>query len=297
MKHFLHHLFFPRESNNHRSKVLHHDALFLFIAFLFTTFVFIQGMQREYPAVLGDAASISIDDLLQYTNLQRHVNGLKPLKLNTELSHAAELKAKDMLAKNYWAHVSPDGTTPWVFIKEAGYTYMYAGENLARGYDTSASVVDAWMHSPTHRDNLLSPHYTDIGFAVREGSLVGYNTVLVVQEFGSPYAVGGVASDTSANTPTSPKEAAMGDFQPDSQPLPTMAKPEVIEKKPFIDITALKQHVAFFFLCFFIAILAIDAIIVERKKLARVFSHNLDHMLFLAFILAVGILIGRGLVL
>ena len=131
MRDFLHHLFIPRSSNNHRSKLLHHDALLLVVALLFAGFIFLQGMHREYPAVLGDAASVSIDDLLKYTNLQRQINNLPPLKLNNNLNHAAQMKAKDMFAKDYWAHVSPDGTTPWVFIKDSGYNYMYAGENLA----------------------------------------------------------------------------------------------------------------------------------------------------------------------
>lgn len=299
MQSFLHHLFFPRPSNNHRAKLLHHDALFLAVAFFFATFIFIQGMHREYPAVLGDAASVSIGDLLKYTNLQRQTNGLPALTLNDQLSKAAQLKADDMFAKNYWAHVAPDGTTPWVFIKKSGYDYLYAGENLARGYDTSASIVDAWMHSPTHRENLLSPNYKDIGFAVQSGTLVGYNTVLVVQEFGSPYSVQNLSSGqvNVPSSPTSPKEAPMGDIKPDNQPLVAGKEAPAVEKKPVFDVTSVKRNISFFFLIFFIGILAIDAIIVERKQIVRLFSHNLDHMLFLIFILAAGILIGRGLIL
>jgi hypothetical protein len=296
MRDFLHHLFIPRASNKHRSKLLHHDALVLAVAFLFAGFIFIQGMHHEYPAVLGDSASVTVDDLLKYTNLQRQVNGLPPLKLNNDLTQAADMKGKDMFAKDYWAHVSPDGTTPWVFIKKSGYNYLYAGENLARGYDTSASVVDAWMHSPEHRDNLLSPHYTDIGFSVQTGTLVGYNTVLVVQEFGSPYTTAGDSVGTqtppSANA-AAPKEAPMGDITKPTIDL--TAKPTT--SQPLIDLTSLKRNISFFFLIFFIAVLALDALIIERKKIVRVFSHNLDHMLFLAFIVIAGILIGRGFIL
>lgn len=301
MKHLLHHYLFPRSSNNHRSKVLHHDALLLVVAFLFASFVFIQGMHREYPAVLGDAASVSIDDLLKFTNMQRQINGLAPLKMNDELSHAAELKAHDMFAKDYWAHVSPDGTTPWVFIKDSGYSYLYAGENLARGYDTSAAVVDAWMHSPSHRDNLLSPHYTDIGFAVQSGTLVGYNTILVVQEFGSPYSAGETAvSGQTASPPSNtspPKEAPMADIKGGTIVPVSEGAVASVQSKPLVDMTSFKKTFAMAFLVFFIAVLAIDAIIVERKQIARIFSHNVDHMLFLLFILAAGILIGRGVVL
>ena len=64
-----------------------------------------------------------------------------------------------MIAKNYWAHNAPDGASPWSFFKNVGYRYLYAGENLARDFGDSASVVNAWMNSPTHRDNLLSGRY------------------------------------------------------------------------------------------------------------------------------------------
>ncbi|MGI8420439.1 MAG: CAP domain-containing protein [Candidatus Levyibacteriota bacterium] len=299
MRDFLHHLFIPRASNKHRSKLLHHDALFLAIAVLFAGFIFIQGMHREYPAVLGDAASVTVDDLLKYTNLQRQINGLPALKLNNDLNHAAQMKGKDMFAKDYWAHVSPDGTTPWVFIKNSGYNYQYAGENLARGYDTSTSVVDAWMHSVEHRDNLLSPHYTDIGFSVQTGTLVGYNTVLVVQEFGSPYAVGGDSASTgqvppyAASNASEPKEALMGDIKKPTIDL-SAAKSS---SQPLVDLTSLKRNISFFFILFFIAVLALDALIIERKNIVRAFSHNLDHMFFFAFILLAGILIGRGFIL
>src|SRR5581483_4473703 len=129
MKHFLRHFLIPHESNNHRSRVLHHDSLLIVITLLFAGLIVIQGTHKEYPSVLGDATSITTADLLKYTNLEREANGLAPLNLNPQLSHAAELKAHDMFAKDYWAHVSPDGTTPWVWIRDSGYNYLYAGEN------------------------------------------------------------------------------------------------------------------------------------------------------------------------
>lgn len=298
MKHFLHHLFFPHSSNNHRAKLLHHDALLVAIALIFAAFVFIQGTYREYPAVLGDKASVSTEDLLRYTNMQREANGLKPLTLNQQLSKAAQLKAEDMFAKDYWAHVSPDGTTPWVFIKKSGYDYLYAGENLARGYDTSASIVDAWMHSPTHRDNLLSSNYTDIGFAIQTGSLLGSDTVLVVQEFGSPYTVQNLSNGNTGNaSPASPKIVPIGDYDTaGNKPLVANASTKV-QNQPLFDLTSFQRNFSFFFLIFFIGLLAIDALIVERKQIARLFSHNTDHMLFLVFVLLAGILIGKGLIL
>lgn len=309
MKKFLLHFFTPHESNNHRPRVLHHDSLILIITFLFAGLIVIQGIHKQYPAVLGDSTSITTAQLLEYTNLEREANGLPPLTLNPELTHAAQLKAKDMFAKDYWAHVSPDGTTPWVWIRDSGYNYLYAGENLARGFDSSQDVVTAWMNSPEHRANLLSPNYTDIGFAVQTGTLTGTETTLVVQEFGSPYNADGTVTVPNVPSPTPiPAGALAAAGLPTASSTakvigsvkinePTAMNPQSPTEPALIDASSLKRNISFAIIGFFLIILAIDAIIVERRQIVRVFSHNVDHMLFLLFILLAGIIIGRGVIL
>jgi len=317
MKRLLRHLLIPHESNNHRSRVLHHDFLLIIIAFLCAGLIIMQGTSRQYPAVLGASTSaITVADLLKYTNLQREANGLAPLTLNPELTHAAQLKAKDMFAKDYWAHVSPDGTTPWVWIHDSGYDYLYAGENLARGFTSSSDVVTAWMNSPEHRANMLSPNYTDIGFAIQDGTLTGTQTTLVVQEFGSPYNADGTVKQNpvpSGDLSPSPTPiGAIGSALPTASPAPhvvvsnvQIGQPSALagqsgsqnQNQPLVDANSLKRTISFAFLGFFVAILALDAIVVERKKIARIFSHNIDHMLYLLFILLAGIIIGRGVIL
>lgn len=311
MKNFLHHLFIPRHTNNYRPRVLHYEIIFLIVAFLMSGLITLAGVEKQYPAVLGDSTSISIQDLLTYTNIKRQANGLAPLKLNAKLSSAADHKAHHMFAKNYWAHVAPDGTTPWVFIKDSGYQYLYAGENLARGFDSGQAVVDAWMDSPTHRENMLSPNYTDIGFAVLPGTLTGSDTVLVVQMFGSPYTPKdengqlaavptGLAPPVNTNEPTltpepSPTpEAVTASTDQDPKDLAGVAS---VQSTPLLDVNSVKQNISYFFLLFFIFVLVLDAVIIERKKIVRAFSHNLDHILFLLFILVAGIIIGRGVIL
>jgi len=314
MRHFLRHLFIPHESNRHRARVLHYDSLLLVIAFLISALIVMQGIHRQYPAVLGDSTgNITVADLLKDTNMEREANGLAPLNLNPELTHAAEMKAKDMFAKDYWAHVSPDGTTPWVWIRDSGYDYLYAGENLARGFNTSADVVTAWMNSPEHRANMLSPNYTDIGFAVQSGTLTGSDTTLVVQEFGSPYKANATTADTSSVSSVSPTPvpsgfiaAALPVASPSSKVImntvqigePTaLAGQAAAQNQPLIDASSLKRNISFGIIGFFLLIFAIDAIIVERKQIARIFSHNVDHILFLLFILLVGIIVGGGAIL
>ena len=136
--------------------------------------------------ILGDENNLTIAQLLTDTNKQRTGNSLEPLKLNDKLSAAAKAKADDMIATGYWAHDAPNGTTPWEWIDGAGYKYSYAGENLARGFNTSTGVIDAWMESPTHRSNVLGSEYTDVGFAAVNGVMDGKSTTLIVAMYGRP---------------------------------------------------------------------------------------------------------------
>ena len=135
--------------------------------------------------VLGYASNINSDELLKYTNQRRVDFGLEPLSMNSALSKAAQKKAEDMFKYGYWAHVSPTGTEPWSFILAQDYDYVFAGENLARNFSRSKDVVDAWFASPSHRENLLNRNYRDMGFAITNGVLDGYETTVVVQMFGN----------------------------------------------------------------------------------------------------------------
>jgi uncharacterized protein YkwD len=136
-------------------------------------------------SILSESQSLTEDELIALTNQEREKTGLKPLVQNKLLDIAAASKAEDMISKNYWSHFSPAGVGPWTFIKNANYPYIYAGENLARGFTTSSSVIDSWMGSKEHRENMLSPNYTEVGFAIKNGSLTGEETTLVIQMFGS----------------------------------------------------------------------------------------------------------------
>lgn len=139
------------------------------------------------PHALYSADVISAQDLLRETNNNRIAVGLAPLNLNDTLSRAAEAKAQDMVTNGYWDHFRPgDHKAPWDFIKEAGYTYKVAGENLARGFRTAGGITQAWMHSPAHAANLLSPRYHDVGFAtVYTYDSDGERVLLTVQMFGA----------------------------------------------------------------------------------------------------------------
>lgn len=126
------------------------------------------------------------EDFLALTNSERARAGLPALVLQDQLSRAARAKALDMITKGYWDHFRPgDNKAPWAFIREAGYDYRSAGENLARGYQTPQGVTLAWMNSPSHRANILSHKYTEVGFAsVRVINAEGNSILFTVQMFG-----------------------------------------------------------------------------------------------------------------
>jgi hypothetical protein len=320
---FLHHLFVPRESNNHRARLFHIQPLLLLITILFIGNLLTPHIQEKYPQVLGITANVSIDELVTLTNQKRAEAGLSPLTLNSQLSQAASLKAQDMLAKNYWAHNAPDGTTPWYFIRSAGYEYTYAGENLARGFSTANEALNAWMASPGHRDNILSPHYKDIGFAVQVGTLTGDETVLIVEEFGSQSggtaAVGSGDVKNAITIPTtapSPLPTVIAQVIPSVIPtsIPTIAPTSIVlptvsiepipsalvasvTNKPLIDITSSYRFIAMAITMIFLLILVIDVIVIKRKQIIRIASHNVDHILYLLFILLTLMLFGSGVVL
>lgn len=290
MREFLHHLFLPRSSNNHRPKVLHHSSLILLVTFLVISAVVVSSVKTDYAGVLGATTDITAQDLLAITNKDRMTNGLQPLTLNSELSQAALMKAKYMFDKNFWAHNAPDGTTPWVFIKNAGYNYVYAGENLARGFTSSSDVVDAWMASPTHRQNMLSPNYQEIGFAIMDGKLLGENTTLVVEMFGNTtntVQTSGISDQPAQITP----QVQQG--TPNSSGIVIGS----VVKQPFFDSKVIASNIAVLILGLFILVLIVDMIVIQRKNVARVVGHNLDHILFFVTILILILLFGRGITL
>ena len=127
---------------------------------------------KAYPEKIPTFTSEQ-EELLRLTNEQRVAYGLGKLALNAELDRSAEAKCNDMEVNNYWDHGD------WESFMTVDATKM--GENLAKGYENNAQVVQGWMNSPTHRDNLLDSQFITVGFATCDGPQ--HN--LVVQHFAS----------------------------------------------------------------------------------------------------------------
>lgn len=159
--------------------------------------------------VLAYATSMSSSALLASTNQERTKAGSGTLTINNRLSAAAQAKANDMVARNYWSHNTPDGHEPWIFIQNAGYSYLKAGENLAYGFDNGADTVAGWMNSASHKANLLDSAFTEVGFGFANSENyngTGQETVVVAM-YGKPQVL---ASGGSAPViPTSPTPAAI----------------------------------------------------------------------------------------
>ena len=311
---FLHHLFLPRESNNHRAKLLHHSSLLVLIIGLFIFGAGFSFTASHNEAVLGISYSITPHELLILTNQKRQDAGLPPLTMNDALTQAATRKAQDMLTKNYWAHIAPDGTTPWYFIKSSGYEYIYAGENLARGFYSTGDVVTAWMASPSHRENVLSPNYKHVGFSIQEGPLTGDETVLVVQEFGSTRSTTTAVQTESAPqvTPEVPRVTPVVVIAvdlptptpttlPPQSPTPTVVSAPMSQSQvaayrndPLINKPQAQKSIALFIILGLLFLLILDIVITKKKGITRILSHNLDHVIFFGILLIIIILITKG---
>lgn len=278
MKDLLRDYLFPYHKNNFRSRLLHHKSIFLSIALILFASFFLTTLRTNFPKVLGVSYDITSSQLLYFTNLKRQENGTSPLSLNDKLSLAAKEKAADMFSNGYWAHNSPDGKTPWVFIKNSEYTYVYAGENLARGFQNSDEVIKAWMASPDHRDNMLSRNYSEVGFAVMKGKLLGEETVLVVEMLGNT-SLGSPGSKVSTIPPASSELVLSRN-----------------ESNPIISSLSLSKNLSVIIAVIFITVLVLDMFVIERRKITRFVGHNLDHIFFFIAILSVIFILARGVI-
>lgn len=101
--------------------------------------------------------------VVDLVNQERGKSGLKPLNMRDDLNKVAETKSADMVNKGYFSHQSPTYGSPFDMLKRFGISYRTAGENIAQGQRTPGEVVDAWMKSPGHRQNILNSQFDSIG--------------------------------------------------------------------------------------------------------------------------------------
>ncbi len=146
-------------------------------------------------------AAVNAAEVVALTNEERAHESVPVLQRNALLDEAAQMKAQDMAAKGYYAHVSPDGVTPMYWVEKAGYKYLIIGENLVVNRTDAEQVVDAFMGSPGHKANILRKDFTEIGVGVANGVYKGKDATFTVQIFAAPYprAIAAVSQSSKEN--------------------------------------------------------------------------------------------------
>lgn len=291
----LRHFFTPHHTNNYRARVLHNSILTLIIAAFLTFTAATHYFQSTPLKILGFKSSVTVQEVIEQTNKERVSHGLKPLKISQQLSQAAKGKAQDMFINDYWAHTSSAGLTPWDFIIDAGYSYSYAGENLAKDFRNTQSMLRAWMNSPTHRENIISDKYEEVGITVLEGNLQGEDTVLVVQMFGNKTAQAGQVTAQEENSQT--QEPSIAGQQEEIPQVAEITPQEEIQAQEetkeiitppqphLLDNFNLKKTASITITSLMLAVLLLDLVIAESKNLSRRVGKNWAHLIFINVIL------------
>jgi len=120
--------------------------------------------QSSYAASIEiQPPSIKSEEIIKLTNLERKKHNLNELKYSPQLARLAEIRIIDMKAQHYFSHTNPQGEGLRYFLKQIDYDYLIAGENLAINFYDNHEVVQAWMGSSSHKNNILNPLYKEIG--------------------------------------------------------------------------------------------------------------------------------------
>jgi uncharacterized protein YkwD len=130
-----------------------------------------EGDRYGNPFKQNDATQDSLaQQVLALVNQERQNVGAPPLQLDAEAERAAKVHSEDMLGRNFFDHISPEGWDPSARLQMTGASgYSGFGENIALGQQTPAAVMTAWMNSPGHRANILNPTFTHLGVGIASG--------------------------------------------------------------------------------------------------------------------------------
>jgi len=138
----------------------------------------------QAKCIVTEDADVLADRVLQLVNLERVEAGVAPVVKSDALTGLAQDYACRMIEGGFFGHTDPDtGYGPGERAVAGKYLFWNIGENLAAGQTTAADVMRVWMDSPSHRDNILDPRWTEVGIGVRYG---GADSIYWVQEFGDP---------------------------------------------------------------------------------------------------------------
>lgn len=176
------------------------------------------------PAIAADVSgSVSVSyksateaDLADYANkvavlvnTERRKNGLPELRVLPVLQNAAQKRADEITQE--FAHTRPDGSSCFTVLEEYGLKYYYVGENIAAGQTSPENVMNAWMNSEGHRNNILHTEfmYIGVGVTLKNGRLYWSQLFLKYNDFPEAYY------PTDKTEPQPSKEPKYGDLNSD----------------------------------------------------------------------------------
>ncbi|MBI4050109.1 MAG: CAP domain-containing protein [Candidatus Doudnabacteria bacterium] len=304
--------FIARQENNYRPPVLSYKAFLIYALVLLLLRLFLLAPP---PA---EAAAVESGLIMNLINSERAARNIPTLLLSPALNTAADGKSSDMLARDYFAHIDPDGDYVWGRIVKAGYApYKILGENLAIDFSTSEGMVKAWVDSPTHRANMLNTDFIDQGLKTLYGNFQERYTNVTTSLFGALYPVAGEsaarpAPQTVPNPPPPEPKEALSQTINNLPPAPTDATltaplarekyilPGLVEEIKTV-IPAPKaageqqpfwpRLVFTLFGVVMLAILTIDTIIIYGRQIITGRGHSSYHFLNFFLLVIISILI------
>ena len=218
--------FIANPENEFQPKILNFKVIFVVALAL--------GLTRLLlPLSVAESVAVNSSTLMSLINNERSQRNLPTLLTHQSLVGAANIKAQDMIDRDYFAHIDPDGKYIWNEIVAAGYSpYKILGENLAVDFSTSEGMVQAWIDSPTHRGNLLHPDFVNQGLTAIYGDYQGRYTNLTASLFG--------ALAISTPTPPPPPPPPPPVVTPPVQSETITAPPETPETENVVNPTVSK---------------------------------------------------------
>ncbi len=159
-------------------------TIFIFVMFILvesislatyqTTVLETQQKNKVVEYMVKQEAKLTQEEqkTLNLINEYRQQNGLSELRTFEKIQDIAQLKAKDIVQHEYFSHISPNLGTPFEMLKNNNINYTIAGENLA-GNITPEKAVEAWINSPSHKENILGEKYKYTGICVIESPVYG----------------------------------------------------------------------------------------------------------------------------
>ncbi|MBI4050467.1 MAG: hypothetical protein HY396_00625 [Candidatus Doudnabacteria bacterium] len=309
--------FIASAENNYRPPALSYKAFIIYGLILLILRLLLGTISAQGSAVESDV-------LMSLINQERSQRNVGELITHSSLLTAATQKSQDMIDRDYFAHIDPDGNYVWPKIVAAGYTpYRILGENLAVDFPTSEGMVKAWIDSPTHRANLLHPDFVDQGLVALYGDYKSRYTNLTTSLFGTlaqiiqpkpevkseppvaylpppspepaptpkpeitPPPATATSTITASATPTISTTAPAGPASDITQEAPVSAPPIKAYPSPF----QISRVIFTLFGILLLIILSADSVILYRHEAVIARSHPSYHFFGFMLIVLVSILI------